>query len=364
MKEETLRVSSPGRVCLFGEHQDYFGLPIIAAAINLRISISGTTRKDRLISIDLPDTGDKEEFSLESELEYTRERDYLKSGVNVLRRQGITFPSGWDCLIRGTIPINSGTASSSALVVAWVKFLLEAAGDERADNAEEIAEMAFLTEVAEFKEPGGKMDHFSSALGGVITLDFGEALNVKKLKNPLKEFVLADSLQKKDTTGMLGYIKKHVLEGTASLQKKIDGFNLKSPIAQREKNEMEKLPPDVKRLLEGTLLTRDLTAKGRALFESETFDHERFGELLSGQHEVLRDHIQISTPKIEQMIEASLKAGALGAKTNGSGGGGCMFAYAPEKTESVAEALEKTGAEVHVVRVANGVRKEYATEEE
>jgi len=288
-------------------------------------------------------------------VEYTKERDYLKSAVNVLKRKGIRFPSGWDCLIRGTIPINSGTASSSALVVAWIKFLLETAEDERANAADEIAELGFLAEVAEFGEPGGKMDHFSSAL---VTIDFNEELKVKQLQNSLKEFVLADSLQKKDTTGMLGYIKSHVLEGVASIQNRIDGFNLKSPLAQRENDEIEKLSQDVKRLLKGTLLTRDLTAEGKSLFQSEAFDHHRFGELLSRQHEVLRDYICISTPKIEQMIDASIEAGALGAKTNGSGGGGCMFAYAPEKADHVAEALEKTGAKAYIVRVDTGARKE------
>jgi galactokinase len=355
---EKIKVSAPGRVCLFGEHQDYFGLPIIAAAIDLRISISGKKRQDNILKIDLPDIGEAEEFTLEKEVEYTKERDYLKSAVNVLKRKGIRFPSGWDCLIRGTIPINSGTASSSALVVAWIKFHMETAEDKRANAADEIAELAFLAEVAEFGEPGGKMDHFSSALGGVVTIDFDEELKVRQLKNSLKEFVLADSLQKKDTTGMLGHIKSHVLEGVTSIQNKIDEFSLKSPLTQRENDEIEKLSPDVKRLLKGTLLTRDLTAEGKALFQSKAFDHHRFGELLSRQHEVLRDYIRISTPKIDKMIDASLKAGALGAKTNGSGGGGCMFAYAPERAYNVAEALEKIGAKVHIVRVDTGARRE------
>jgi galactokinase len=30
-------VSTPGRICLFGEHQDYLGLPIIAAGISRRV---------------------------------------------------------------------------------------------------------------------------------------------------------------------------------------------------------------------------------------------------------------------------------------------------------------------------------------
>ena len=30
-------ISSPGRICLFGEHQDYLGLPVIPMAIDRRL---------------------------------------------------------------------------------------------------------------------------------------------------------------------------------------------------------------------------------------------------------------------------------------------------------------------------------------
>jgi galactokinase len=358
MREEELRVSAPGRICLFGEHQDYFGLSVIAAAINLRISVSGTKRKDKTFKINLPDIEDTEEFSVEKEVEYTKERDYLKSSVNLLKRKGVNLPAGWNCQVQGKVPINAGSASSSALVVAWIKFLLETAKDERAKMADEIAELSFLAEVAEFKEPGGKMDHYTSSLGGVVSINFGEKLIVRKLKNPLKEFVLADSLQKKDTTGMLGYIKNHVLNGVANLRKTRNDFSLKNSPIQEVEDEIEKFSPDERRLLKGTLLTRDLAVEGKTLFEAYVFDHDRFGDLLTSQHEVLRDYLHISTPKIEQMIETALKAGALGAKTNGSGGGGCIFAYACDKADSIAEALEKTGAKVYIVSVDDGVRKE------
>ena len=78
-----LSVSAPGRLCLLGEHQDYFGLPIIAAAINLRITIEGKKRDDDIFSLELPDINKKEKFSIKDKLEYSQERDYLKSVVNV-----------------------------------------------------------------------------------------------------------------------------------------------------------------------------------------------------------------------------------------------------------------------------------------
>jgi len=357
MNRDELQVSSPGRICLFGEHQDYLGLAIIAAAINLRITISGKRRSDKTFVIDLPDIGEKEEFSCDREISYQKKRDYLKSAVNIHRRQGLEL-TGWDCLIRGTIPINAGTSSSSALVVAWNKFLLEAAGDRRAGIPEEIAELGYLTEVAEFKEPGGKMDHYTSALGGAVWIQFDEPMKLTKLENPLQTFVLANSLEKKDTTGMLCFIKSHVLEGAARVREKIPGFSLKSPLTAAVLQEIDRLGPDHRRLLKGALQTRDLTWEGFSLFPTEPFDHQKFGALLTAQHEILRDFLGISTPKIERMMRAALDAGAFGVKINGSGGGGCMFAYAPHDPQRIAAAVEKAGGQAFIVRVDEGVKRE------
>jgi galactokinase len=333
-------------------------LPIIAAAINLRITIRGYPRKDRIIRIYLPDIGEEEEFSLAEELSYSKERDYFKSSINVLKRKGVCFSHGWNCELHGTIPINAGTSSSSALVIAWLKFLLEAAGNKILNTPEQIAELGFLSEVAEFSEPGGKMDHYASSLGGVVSVSFKGKLKVQKLKNPLNKFILADSLQKKDTTGMLGDIKSRVFEGVHTLRRRIKGFSLYDPLNHKVDEEIEKLPPDVKRPLRGTLLTRNLTEEGRALFASDPFDHLKFGQLLSQQQEILRDYLRISTPKIDTMIDRALKEGALGAKINGSGGGGCMFAYAPVHAEKIAEAVKQTGASVAIIHVDDGARRE------
>lgn len=357
MLNPTLRVSSPGRICLLGEHQDYFGLAIIAAAIDLRISFAGRPRSDKRITLDLPDLGEREEFSFAAEIPYEKKRDYLKSAVNIHRRAGLPL-SGWNIEVRGDIPINAGTSSSSAMVVAWNKFLLEAAGDPRASNPHELAELGYETEVAEFKEPGGRMDHYASAYGGVVWIRFDEPMKFDRLRNPLGTFVLANSEQKKDTTGMLGFIKSHVLDGAARVNQAIPSFTLHSHRTPEVLAEIEKLPPDNRRLLLGTLTTRDLTTRGVALFREPQFDEAEFGRLLNEQHAVLRDLLQTSTPKIEAMIGAALDAGALGAKINGSGGGGCMFAYAPTDPKKVAAAIAAAGGRPFIVHVDEGARRD------
>jgi len=356
MNMEKIEVSAPGRLCLLGEHQDYFGLPIIAAAVNLRISIKGHPISDHQIKLDLPDIGEKDEFSLGKELSYQKERDYLKSAVNILLRKNIQPRSGWNARVRGNIPINSGTASSSALVVAWVGFLLKTARKGKIFSPKEIAELAFQSEVAEFKEPGGKMDHYSSSLGKVISIHFGKKLKVIQYKDPLKEFVLADSLIRKDTTGTLGFIKSNVLNAVHQIQRKINDFDLNTPLSSPIKEEIENLPETEKRLLKGTLMTRDITSQGEALFKQEIFDHKKFGALLNQQQNVIKNYLKISSPKINKMIEASLEQGALGAKINGSGEGGCIFAYVPDKAEKVAQKLKKLGAKVYIVHVDKGIK--------
>ena len=86
-----LTVSAPGRICLFGEHQDYWGLPVIAAAINLRIFISGTRRNDKIFRLHLPDINEFEKIDFDSPITYIKERDYFRSSVNILLHKKINI---------------------------------------------------------------------------------------------------------------------------------------------------------------------------------------------------------------------------------------------------------------------------------
>ncbi|MFC1730144.1 GHMP kinase, partial [candidate division KSB1 bacterium] len=112
-------------------------------------------------------------------------------------------------------------------------------------------------------------------------------------------------------------------------------------------------------LIEANIVNRDLAQTAKALLDEETVDHGRLGGLLNAHQAELRDRLRISTPKIDRMIDASLKHGALGAKINGSGGGGCMFAYAPDSYEQVAEAITGEGGTPYIIAIDEGARVEY-----
>jgi galactokinase len=54
------------------------------------------------------------------------------------------------------------------------------------------------------------------------------------------------------------------------------------------------------------------------------------------------------------MMDAAMNAGALGAKINGSGGGGCMFAYAPNNAEKVVEAINRVNGHAQIIHTDEG----------
>lgn len=359
-----MRISTPGRICFFGEHQDYLGLPVIAAAISRRISIDGDYRNDDLIILHLPDLDEKIEFSLKETFPYIIQRDYFRSTINVLKRKGLVFSKGFECTIHGNIPINSGTSSSSALIVSWAHFL-----DKMSDNPvnfsqKELGEIANAAEVLEFGEPGGMMDHYSTAIGNVIYLESTPKIHVETLTPKLGTFVLGDSLEPKDTLGILSRCRY----GMEDVIKKVTQYDpyfsiFKTQMAQSS-DYKKLLSQDELSLLQANIDDRDILLQGKVLLSQNVdeagtaaFDKE-LGLLLYRHYKNLRDHKRTSTPKIERMMDAALSAGALGGKINGSGGGGCMFVYAPNNAGEVAEAIESAGGKSYIINVDSGTRIE------
>ncbi|WP_225309572.1 GHMP family kinase ATP-binding protein [Larkinella humicola] len=359
MLSSEIITSAPGRICLFGEHQDYLGLPVIAAAISRRVQVSGRLRPDRQVIIHMPDTSERAEFELENVISYQHAREYFKSALNRLVQKGYSFPTGFEVTIRGNIPINSGTSSSSALVVAWINWLLTSTRQGTGVTQAEIGELAYEAEVLEFGEPGGRMDHYATAVGEVMYLESQPAIHLERFQPGLGAFVLGDSLEPKDTIGILKHVKYGMLEAIRKIRQQEPHFSL-ATVLQETAPDYRKLLTDPEfRLLKSNLSDRDVLQEALTMFRTDRIHHQRLGELLNTHQDNLRDHKQVSTPKINRMIEASLKAGAYGAKINGSGGGGCMFAYAPENPEAVAEAIERAGGKAYRIQVDTGTTVQY-----
>ena len=348
-------VSTPGRICLFGEHQDYLGLPVIAAAISKRIQVMGHRRNDNQVIIHMPDIGATETFELSPQLAYGRTRDYFKSAITILRRdENAEFSNGFEVSIHGNIPINAGASSSSALIVTWINFLLQVADTPLSRSQEDIARLAHRAEVLEFGEPGGMMDHYSTAVGNVIYLESEPKIRLERLTPQLGSFVLGDSGQPKDTLGILKRVKYGMLDAVDKVKNYDPTFDLNTTPLEQATAYRAQLSADELSLLRSNLSDRDILREAKRLLTSTTVNDQLLGDLLNRHQDNLRDAKRISTAKIDRMLEAAIGAGALGGKINGSGGGGCMFAYAPNNPEAVVEAIEKQGAKAYLISIAEG----------
>ncbi|MFM1912306.1 MAG: Galactokinase, partial [Bacteroidota bacterium] len=258
-------VSTPGRICLFGEHQDYLGLPIIAAAISKRIQVKGIGKLDGEFIIHLPDIQKIEKFELDFPLEYKQDRDYFKSILNVLNRKGHQISYGLELEVKGNIPINSGTSSSSALNVSFLNFLNHEFN--LGYNSQEIGELAYEAEVLEFGEPGGMMDQYSTAIGNVIYLASVPKIKIDSFSKKLGTFVLGDSLEPKDTLGILSRVKYGTLAGLEKIQKEFPDFSIhKANISDLEKVK-GLLSEDEYILIKSNISDRDLLINALDLFE-------------------------------------------------------------------------------------------------
>ena len=123
-------------------------------------------------------------------------------------------------------------------------------------------------------------------------------------------------------------------------------------------HDLTNLDNDEKELYFGTIKNKEILNEALLELSKDKIDHKVIGKLLNDHHSVLRDILQISTEKIENMLEAALNAGAYGGKINGSGGGGCMFAYAPDNPEKVAEAIKNAGGKPYLIHSDVGTQIE------
>ena len=97
---EPILVSTPSRLCLFGEHQDYLGLEVVALAINLRFSARVTPTDAPVVRVRVLEqvqggmslggepTYTEQAIDLNAPIVYAHKRDYLKSAVKLLRDRG------------------------------------------------------------------------------------------------------------------------------------------------------------------------------------------------------------------------------------------------------------------------------------
>lgn len=250
------------------------------------------------------------------ELEYDGTLDLIKAAVKVLN-----VGTGMDIYVRCDAPPGSGTGSSSSISVALIGLLNYLQPAKLSPH--EVAKLARRLEVHELFIAGGKQDYYAAALGGVNFLEFEDpavsnsrlALSTSTLRDLEKHLILCYTGQSRLSGDIIktvmGAYQRGETRTTAALH------NLKR-IAYETKN---------------ALLSGDLHTFAQLL-----------GENWYNQKEL---DASVTNATIDNLFDKAMKAGALGGKACGAGGGGCILFYCDDNKEHlVRKALLEQGAQI------------------
>ncbi len=325
-------ISSPGRICLFGEHQDYLGLPVIPMAINRRLKLIFTIDPEKSNlkissgSLSLTEIIEHKDIQKLSGSPF----DYIKAVFNYYQNSISKKSLPSNVKIQSTIPIKSGLSSSAALIVSTV-FLVANIILQKELTVEAIADTAYIVEHDILRVSCGRMDQTSSAFGGVFHLTTSENVRFTPLNLPENSFfVIGDSEIPRQADIPLKHIQGKIF-------KALEEFDVRNLAEFSDTTHTYKrVSQQDQKLIEGVIGVRDNTQKALKEFKSPNTDLNTLGLLLNEQHQFLSDCYRVSHPKIDRMCKIARAAGALGAKITGAGFGGCMFALA----DSFASALK------------------------
>ena len=342
MKDIYIKV--PARICFFGDHQDYLGLPVIAGTINRFITVYAKENNNNSFNISMPDIKRKRIINIQNQILNVKQGDYFLSSIDILKKLGFNFHKGYDVVITGDIPVNAGLSSSSALVVAWIRFLIQIQEDSKKISNFQIGKWAHESEAIYFDQPGGLMDQYTIAHGGLVFIDT-EFAKVEKLPNNLSNLVVAESGIKKETLNVLKKAREYAQNSIKSLLKKHPDFDIKSFKEEDYEKYKNLIPKKYQTYFYSTIFNYIITLKAKNHILLNQINFKFLAELMNKHQFILDNYIKNTPKKMAKMILEANKSGALGSKIVGSGGGGCIVAMVEKKNISkVIETFIKNGA--------------------
>lgn len=243
---------------------------------------------------------------------------------------------GLEITTHSEAPAGAGISGSSALIISLVSAMnrLEGTGN----HIEKIREIAQNVEAQIIRVPTGCQDYYPAMYGGVSAIELTPAGYVRKAipVDPADfnhRVVLAYTGEPRNSGINNWEVTKLHIDGDREVHWHFDRI---AAIAHE---------------MRGALERADWAATGRLLRDEWT--HRK------------SNAPGITTPLIDRLIDDAHKAGALGAKVCGAGGGGCVFFLVePDAQHRVSKLVESLGAEVLPVRVAEcGVQVETAVDD-
>jgi D-glycero-alpha-D-manno-heptose-7-phosphate kinase len=320
MKLRRTEGTAPTRIDLAGGTLDIWPLSQLiegAVTVNLAVSLTAeakvTPRRDRRLEIISADRGRR--VLLDLPLADSAFRGPLSWLVRLTHAFAPGVPLTLAC--RAKAPAGAGLGGSSALGITVGATLAGATGERLSKDA--LLTRVMNLETREIGVPTGNQDYLAALWGGLSAyhhrLD-GVVRQALPHANALaSRLVLAYTGQPRQSGFSNWDMFRRYIEREATTKRRMD------TIAK------------LSRSMHDALVSGDLDETGRLL----------------GAEGRLRYTLapSVATPALRSADAAARRAGALGAKVCGAGGGGCLVAFAREgRRDEVASAIARTGASV------------------
>lgn len=311
-----LRISFGGGGTDVSPYCDQHGGVVLNSTINKYAYCSILPNDSDQITVRSIDFDMTVKYNCKDNLVYDGKLDLVKAALKEMN-----IKQGCEVYLQCDAPAGSGLGTSSTVIVALLAAMAHWKGIKLDQYA--LAELAYKVEREDLKIAGGYQDQYAATFGGFNFIEFnGNDVVV----NPLKI--------KKNIINELQYNLLLCYTGNIHVSANI----IKDQVSNYEKKDIEVINAmhEIKALayaMKKELLKNNLN---------------NFGKLLNYSWESKKKMSnKISNPKIDELYEESLKAGALGGKLIGAGGGGYLLVYCPyNKKHLVAERLESMGGQL------------------
>jgi mevalonate kinase len=297
----SVSASAPGKIILFGEHAVVYARPAMAVPVMQVRAQAAIEPRVGAVEIHAEDIG--RQYVL-------RDAPPEDPVATMIERTSEWFgiePQDFALHIRSTIPVARGLGSGAAVSVAIGRAIAKFLGRDM--PREQLSALAFEVEKLHHGTPSG-IDNTVIAYEKPVYFVRGEPITAFTVAQPFR-IVIADTGVVSPTRIAVGDVRR---------------------AWEAERGRYEALFDRI----------AAITRAARAAIESGDID--ALGPLMNANHQLARE-ISVSSPEIESLIDAAIRAGARGAKLSGAGRGGNVIALVGEENpEKLVRALMDAGA--------------------
>ncbi len=318
--EIVIRSRAPLRISFGGGGTDvppydvWKGGCVLNSTINRYVHGLLRLRQDRKVRIISTDFRRSITYDDVRELKFDGHLDLIKS---IIKQMDINY--GFEIQIHSDVPPQSGLGSSASICAAVIGLFNHLSVEKKLTKSQ-IAEIAYRVETEDLHNPGGRQDQYATVFGGINFFEFLGNDFVKVSPLDLDKGIICEL----ERNTVIAYVGSRGDSGEVHKRSTSSGISREEYLDTMKKLGYESYY---------ALLSRNLV---------------RFGNILEETWELKKRAFPGSTnTHIDKLYEAAKKAGAIGGRVTGAGGGGHMVFYAETgKDHEVSNRLQELGARV------------------